>query len=77
MHTRQHAHVKLLLCTLPVPQETLAFLANPSSISGDALPPGLEGFDPQAFLTAAVSVGALSLIPQVRDLWGHDSTVQQ
>ncbi|RMZ56374.1 hypothetical protein APUTEX25_004731, partial [Auxenochlorella protothecoides] len=54
-----------------LPKETLAFLANPSSISGDALPPGLEGFDPQAFLTAAVSVGALSLIPQVAHDAGH------
>ena len=50
-----------------LPKETLAWLANPANVNaaGDALPPGLDLFDPLPFLSSAANVFLATMLPQV------------
>ena len=52
-------------------QETLAWLANPSNANPDALPPGLEGFDPVPYLSAAVPITVATFGTQMAHELGH------
>ena len=56
------------ICAL---QETLAWLANPSNANPDALPPGLEGFDPVPYLSAAVPITLATFGTQLVHELGH------
>ena len=52
-------------------QETLAWLANPSNANPDALPPGLEGFDPVPYLSAALPITVATFGTQLVHELGH------
>ncbi len=52
-------------------QETLAWLANPANTDPDALPPGLEGFDPVPYLSAAVPITLATFGIQMVHELGH------
>ena len=52
-------------------QETLAWLANPANTDPDALPPGLEGFDPVPYLSAAVPITLATFGTQMVHELGH------
>ena len=52
-------------------QETLAWLANPSNANSDGLPPGLEGFDPVPYLSAAVPITLATFGTQLVHELGH------
>jgi hypothetical protein len=54
-----------------LPKETLQWLANPDNLSADALPPGLDGFDPQPFFDSVLGVGGAALLPQLAHELGH------
>ncbi len=56
---------------LYVAQETLAWLANPSNANPDALPPGLEGFDPVPYLSAALPITVATFGTQLVHELGH------
>lgn len=54
-----------------LPKETLQWLANPTNLNAEGLPPGLENFDPLPWLQSAVSVGGAALLPQLAHELGH------
>jgi len=54
-----------------LPKETLEWLANPTNLNSDVLPPGLDNFDPLPFLKSAAIVGGTALVPQLAHEVGH------
>ena len=54
-----------------LPAETLAWFSNPDNINSDQLPPGLENWDPTAYIETAVPVLSGLLAVQVAHEAGH------
>ena len=73
---RPPAHSPPLPRPLLPPQETLAWLANPANLNSEVLPPGLEAYDPTAFLTSAVNVFLVTLLPQLAHETAHGVAAQ-
>ena len=64
-------HIEGHHCVSCCSQETLAWLANPANTDPDALPPGLEGFDPVPYLSAAVPITLATFGTQMVHELGH------
>lgn len=52
-------------------QETLTWLANPQNVDPDVLPPGLEGFDPVPYFSAALPIVLATFGTQLVHELGH------